>query len=155
MANSIWTIDGKATKGGSNEQLIWEDRRYFTLNHSGQQFHGEVVSENIESNSLTIKINQRVFEVKKNHELDDLIARMGMDKPKIQKLKELSAPMPGRIVSVEVNVGQSLDVGDEILSLEAMKMENVLKAEGVGTVKSILIKTDEVVEKGTVLIEFE
>ena len=78
-----------------------------------------------------------------------------MDKPKIQKLKELSAPMPGRIVSVEVNVGQSLDVGDEILSLEAMKMENVLKAEGVGTVKSILIKTDEVVEKGTVLIEFE
>ena len=78
-----------------------------------------------------------------------------MDKPKIQKLKELSAPMPGRIVSVEVNVGQNLDVGDEILSLEAMKMENVLKAEGVGTVKSILIKTDEVVEKGTVLIEFE
>ena len=67
MANSIWTIDGKATKGGSNEQLIWEDRRYFTLNHSGQQFHGEVVSENIESNSLTIKINQRVFDVKKNH----------------------------------------------------------------------------------------
>ena len=63
--------------------------------------------------------------------------------------------MPGRIVSVEVNVGQNLDVGDEILSLEAMKMENVLKAEGVGTVKSILIKTDEVVEKGTVLIEFE
>ena len=114
-----------------------------------------MVSENIESNSLTIKINQRVFEVKNNHELDDLIARMGMDKPKIQKLKELSAPMPGRIVSVEVNVGQNLDVGDEILSLEAMKMENVLKAEGVGTVKSILIKTDEVVEKGTVLIEFE
>ena len=63
--------------------------------------------------------------------------------------------MPGRIVNIAVTVGQALEVGDEILSLEAMKMENVLKAEGVGTVKAIHIATNDVVDKGSVLIEFE
>jgi biotin carboxyl carrier protein len=63
--------------------------------------------------------------------------------------------MPGRVVQVAVKVGQELNPGDEILSLEAMKMENVLKAEGIGTVKAILVKADQVVDKGTVMIEFE
>jgi biotin carboxyl carrier protein len=63
--------------------------------------------------------------------------------------------MPGRIVNIAVEVGQELNVGDDILSLEAMKMENVLKAEGIGVVKSINIKNDQVVDKGAVLIEFE
>ncbi len=155
MANPIWTIDEQDSNGGNNKQVVWDDHRFFTLTHNGQKFHGEVVSENIESNSLTVKINHRVLEVKKRHELDDLIASMGMDKPKIQQLRELVAPMPGRIVSIAVEVGQILEVGSELLSLEAMKMENVLKAEGVGVVKSILVKTDKVVEKGMVLIEFE
>jgi biotin carboxyl carrier protein len=73
----------------------------------------------------------------------------------VRKLKELQAPMPGRIVNIAVTVGQVLEVGDEILSLEAMKMENVLKAEGIGTVKAIHISTNDVVDKGSVLIEFE
>jgi biotin carboxyl carrier protein len=80
---------------------------------------------------------------------------MGLDVPKVRKLKELQAPMPGRIVQVTIAVGQELQPGDEILSLEAMKMENVLKAEGTGVVKSILISAGQVVEKGTVLVEFE
>lgn len=155
MVNPIWTIDGNGSDGGSNDMLTWEDHRFFTLTHNDKTFHGEVVKEDLENNSLTLKINHRVFVVKKNHELDGLIAEMGMDKPKIQQLKELVAPMPGRIVTIAVEVGQVLEIGDEILSLEAMKMENVLKAEGVGTVASILISTDQIVEKGSVLIEFE
>jgi len=41
------------------------------------------------------------------------------------------------------------------LTLEAMKMENVLKAEGTGKVKEIRANASDVVEKGAVLIEFE
>jgi pyruvate carboxylase subunit B len=63
--------------------------------------------------------------------------------------------MPGRVVMIHVSVGQELQVGDEILSLEAMKMENSLKAEGIGKVKAILVENGQVVEKGVVLIEFE
>ncbi|MFT5777110.1 MAG: biotin carboxyl carrier protein [Crocinitomicaceae bacterium] len=155
MANPIWTIDGQAVNGGDNGVLTWEDYRFFTLLHHGKLFHGEVMEENIESHSITLKINHRVFVVKKNHELDELIASLGLDKPKVRQLKELSSPMPGRIVNIAVEVGQELSLGEELLSLEAMKMENVLKAEGVGIVKTILVAKDDIVEKGTVLIEFE
>ena len=62
--------------------------------------------------------------------MDDLIKAMGLDKPKVKKLKELQAPMPGRIVNVAVAIGDELNVGDEILSLEAMKMEKRSKGRG-------------------------
>ena len=63
--------------------------------------------------------------------------------------------MPGRILEVKIEIGQELQVGDDILSLEAMKMENILKADGFGKVKEILIQSNQVVEKGATLIIFE
>lgn len=155
MANRTWNIDGKEAVGTDGAVLKWDDHQFFTLTYKGQKFFGELLEDKSEDNLLRIKINHRVFEVKKKGELDDLISAMGLDVPKVRKLKELQAPMPGRIVQVTVEVGMELNMGDEILSLEAMKMENVLKAEGVGRVKAILISANQVVEKGTVLIEFE
>ena len=155
MASNTWSFDGKEVIGTHGSVLKWDDHQFFTLTYKGQKFFGELLEDNSEDNSLKIKINQRVFEVKKKGELDDLISALGLDIPKVRKLKELQAPMPGRIVQVSVEVGQELNIGDEILSLEAMKMENILKAEGVGTVKAIFAKANQVVEKGFVLIEFE
>lgn len=155
MANRIWNFDGESTIGNEGAVITWDDSTFFTLKYNGESYHGEILNEGTESNVLQIKINHRVFEVRKKGELDELIAALGLDVPKVRKLKELQAPMPGRIVGVNVTIGQELNVGDEILSLEAMKMENVLKAEGIGTVKAILVKADQVVEKGAVMIEFE
>lgn len=155
MANRIWNIDGQETIGSDGAVVRWDDHKFFTIHFNGEKFNGEVLEDKTEQNMLKLKINHRVFEVSKKGELDDLIRELGMDKPKIKKLKELDAPMPGRIVNVAVSIGDSLEVGDEILSLEAMKMENVLKAEGVGVVKAINVKTDDVVDKGAILIEFE
>ena len=155
MVNRIWNIDGNETVGSDGAVLHWEDNRFFTLSFNGQTFSGEILEDKTESNFLKLKINHRVFEIRKKGPLDELISAMGLDVPKVKKLKELQAPMPGRIVNIAVEVGQSLEFGDEILSLEAMKMENVLKAEGIGIVKGINIKNDDVVEKGAVLIEFE
>ena len=155
MANRVWNIDGKEVIGTEGTAIRWDDHQFFTLTYKGQKFFGELLEDKTEENYLKIKINQRVFEVKKKGELDDLISALGLDVPKVRKLKELLAPMPGRIVQVAVHVGQELNVGDELLSLEAMKMENVLKAEGIGVVKTILVESNQVVDKGTVLIEFE
>jgi biotin carboxyl carrier protein len=155
MANRTWNFDGKDVTGTTGAVVQWEDQRFFKLIYKGQTFHGELMEDKSEDNVLNIKVNHRVFTIKKKGELDDLIAAMGLDTPKVRKLKELQAPMPGRVVQVAVKVGQELNPGDEILSLEAMKMENVLKAEGIGTVKAILVKADQVVDKGTVMIEFE
>jgi biotin carboxyl carrier protein len=155
MANRTWTIDDKEVGFSEGALVRWDDEKYFSLDFKGKTFFGEVMEDNTESNRLKVKINHRVFEVSKKGPLDDLIKSMGLDTPKIKKLKELQAPMPGRIVSVVVSIGDELNVGDEILSLEAMKMENVLKAEGIGVVKSINVGTNDIVDKGSVLIEFE
>jgi len=155
MANRIWNFDGNDVVGTDGAVLKWDNHEFFTLTYKGQKFFGEILEDKTEENALKIKINHRVFEIRKKGELDDLISAMGLDIPKVRKLKELQAPMPGRIVNVNVQIGQELNIGDEILSLEAMKMENVLKAEGIGKVKAILIEGNQVVEKGTVLIEFE
>ncbi len=156
MSSSSWSVDGKAfdvTKDGVH--LRWEDQQFFTITFKGKKFRGEVMSNRQEEGMLTLKLNHRVFDVKKTGSLDELIAQLGMDKPKVRKLKQLKAPMPGRVVSIAIQVGQEVGVGEPLLTLEAMKMENVLKAEGIGTVKSIATTADSVVDKGSVLIEFE
>ena len=155
MVNRTWNIDGKEVVGNEGSVLHWEDDTFFTISYNGKTFSGEILEENTESNLLKLKINHSVFTIRKKGELDDLIKRLGLDVQKVRALKELEAPMPGRIVNVAVKIGQQINVGDDILSLEAMKMENVLKAEGEGVVKSININTDDVVEKGEVLIEFD
>lgn len=156
MAKDTWFIDNENVEAiKSPVKINWENSKFFNFEYKGLLFHGEIMEENLEDRKLKVKLNHRVFDIKKGHPLDELIASMGLDKPKIRKMKELVAPMPGRIVNVDVEVGQSIDVGAPILSLEAMKMENVLKAEGTGIVKSILCSNEDVVDKGAVLIEFE
>lgn len=155
MVTRSWNFDGQETVSSEGAVVKWDNETFFTLTFNGKQFHGEILTEDTESNFLKLKINHRVIEVRKKGALDELISALGMDVPKVRQLKELQAPMPGRIVNIAVVVGQELNVGDEILSLEAMKMENVLKAEGIGVVKSILAEPNQIVDKGFVLIEFE
>jgi biotin carboxyl carrier protein len=155
MENRKWNFDGQEVIGSKGAQIEWDGHQFFILSFNGKKYFGEILENKSEDNHLKIKINHRVFDVRKKGPLDELIAVMGLDVPKVRKLKELEAPMPGRILNISVEVGQELAIGDEILSLEAMKMENVLKAEGIGIVKEILIEENQVVEKGTILIEFE
>jgi biotin carboxyl carrier protein len=67
----------------------------------------------------------------------------------------MQAPMPGRVTAIHVKLGQEVQPGDALLSLEAMKMENVLKAEGIGVVSTLHLQEGDVVEKGGLLISFE
>jgi len=67
----------------------------------------------------------------------------------------LKAPMPGLVLRVQVSPGQNVAAGTGVIVLEAMKMENELKAVGTGVVRSVRVSAGEAVEKGQVLIEFE
>jgi biotin carboxyl carrier protein len=67
----------------------------------------------------------------------------------------LRAPMPGMVVRVQARVGESVAAGAGLVVLEAMKMENELKAAADGKVKTVRVSPGEAVEKGQVLIEFE
>jgi pyruvate carboxylase subunit B len=65
------------------------------------------------------------------------------------------APMPGLIVRVSVNVGDKVEAGQGIVVMEAMKMENELRATGAGVVKSIEVAPGTAVEKGALLVALE
>ncbi|MEX2526062.1 MAG: acetyl-CoA carboxylase biotin carboxyl carrier protein subunit [Gemmatimonadota bacterium] len=67
----------------------------------------------------------------------------------------LRAPMPGLVVRVEVEVGQEVKPGDGVLIVEAMKMENELRASSVGRVLAIHVSPGDAVEKDLLLVEFE
>ena len=69
--------------------------------------------------------------------------------------REVRAPMPSLVVAVEVVPGQGVKPGQGLIVLEAMKMENEVKANREGTVKSIHVKPGNSVEKGELLLEFE
>jgi biotin carboxyl carrier protein len=156
MEKANWKVDGQIFETNNDGvNLRWEDHRFFTLTYKGKKFRGEVMENRQEEGMLTLKLNHRVFQVHKSGPLDALIASLGMDKPKVRKLKQLKAPMPGRLVSITIQVGQEVQPGDALLTLEAMKMENVLKAEGTGVVKRLAVNPGDVVEKGGLLIEFE
>ncbi|WP_294747758.1 biotin/lipoyl-containing protein [uncultured Prevotella sp.] len=64
----------------------------------------------------------------------------------------VKAPLPGTITEVKVQVGQQVNVGDTVLVLEAMKMQNNIEAETAGQVTSILVKQGETVMEGSVLL---
>jgi biotin carboxyl carrier protein len=69
--------------------------------------------------------------------------------------KPVRAPMPGLIVRVEVQLGDTVQPGQGVVVMEAMKMENELRAESGGVVARITAQAGTAVEKGAVLVEFE
>ena len=64
----------------------------------------------------------------------------------------VKAPLPGTIIDIKVNVGDTVKPGDVVLVLEAMKMQNNIESEFSGTVTSITVKQGETVMEGTVLM---
>jgi len=63
--------------------------------------------------------------------------------------------MPGLVIKVEVQEGDAVVGGQGLVIVEAMKMENELKAEGEGRVARVLVAPGQTVEKDQVLVEFE
>jgi len=68
---------------------------------------------------------------------------------------KISAPMPGRIVQVQVREGEDVASGAPLLVIEAMKMQNALFAPRAGRVKRILVEEGQTIERGVALLELE
>ncbi|WFR54827.1 biotin/lipoyl-binding protein [Anaerocolumna sp. AGMB13025] len=64
---------------------------------------------------------------------------------------KVNAPMPGKIIAIKANVGQTVKRGDVLLILEAMKMENEIVAPDNGTIASINVSAGDMVESSTLL----
>lgn len=64
----------------------------------------------------------------------------------------ISAPMPGKVIKVLVNVGDNVKKGQELIIVEAMKMHNPVLAVSDGIVKEVCVKAGDPIQAGTPLI---
>jgi len=94
----------------------------------------------------------RLIEMEAQSDRDRLIMSLARSGVHTHAVQEVRAPMPSRIVRIDVNVGDEVSVGQSLIVLEAMKMENTLKASQNGTVTEVAIVSSKAVEKGALLL---
>jgi biotin carboxyl carrier protein len=120
--------------------------------------------------SFVLKLNNKVFELtseKLNSDLfkvlvqgyqSEVTVRTALQEKAFKLLESsagfhhhhmnVKAPMPGLILKIKKNVGEKVELGESVIILEAMKMENDLKAPASGIIESILVTEGSAVEKG-------
>ena len=141
-------IEGNA----SGFDVVKNNDGTFHALYKGKSYHIDVLEQ--KAHSLLVKVNNKKSEVRIKNDLEDLLSKMGMDRLATQAMNEIKAPMPGLILKVLVGAGDNVAKGDNLLVVEAMKMENIIKAPGDGVVSAILTQAGDKVEKNQVLIKF-
>jgi biotin carboxyl carrier protein len=116
---------------------------------------GKVTQTSADTKKYTVQLYGEKIEVQISTPLDKVIEKMGYGKASGVQQKQLKAPMPGMVLEVIVQAGDTIKAGDKLVVLEAMKMENVLQASADGIIKKINVTKGEAVNKGEVLIEME
>lgn len=114
----------------------------------------EVVQLNKEEKTATVKVNGNLYNLTIKDQFDQLLKQLGMDNLASTKIQQVKAPMPGLVLSVLVTDGDEVKKGDNLLVLEAMKMENMIKSPTDGIIKKVSVKQGDKVEKNELLISF-
>lgn len=128
--------------------------KYHVISNN-KSFSIDLVSIDHTKKVVELKVNNSVYQVSLKDKMDELLEKLGMDKLVEAKSEDLKAPMPGLILEIAVEKGQEITKGDKLLILEAMKMENVIKAAADGIVNEIKVEVGNSVDNGQVLITFE
>ncbi|MDR3694039.1 acetyl-CoA carboxylase biotin carboxyl carrier protein subunit [Mucilaginibacter sp.] len=126
---------------------------YHILNNL-QSYNAEVISFNGVEKTAEIKVNNNIYTVTAKDQFDILLDKLGLSNLNATKVSEIKAPMPGMVLKVFVNEGMEIKKGDNLFVLEAMKMENIIKAPADVLVKTVKIKPGDKVEKGQILMLF-
>lgn len=124
----------------------------FHILYKGQKYRAHVLAADTLRKTFKLRIDGHIFEVELANEFDRLAKDMGLSAEVQIKGGDILAPMPGLILEILVEEGQTVQEGDPLLILEAMKMENILKATGEGTVKQITVTKGQTIDKHDTLI---
>ena len=119
-----------------------------------------------EGNNIELEVNGTKYEVKLKEDIKTTktptLVRSASKRP-VEPLKvnpsskktKILAPIPGTILAVDVNVGDAVKVGDRLVQLEAMKMENNITSEKAGTIAAIHVTVNQKVLQNEPMIEIE
>lgn len=119
------------------------------------RFIKEVDLLNHKGKSISLLLDGHLIVAQISTPLDRVLTKLGMDQATSETVSEVKAPMPGSILEILVSQGDTVKQDDKLLVLEAMKMENVIKAPCDAVVSEVHIKITDNVEKNQVLISFE
>ncbi|HEY9222337.1 MAG TPA: acetyl-CoA carboxylase biotin carboxyl carrier protein subunit [Lutibacter sp.] len=133
--------------------LLKRSQSKFHVIKKNKSFDVELEKADFNKREYVINVNSNSYTVKISNDIDQLIKEMGFTVGSSIKANSIKAPMPGIILSINVEENQAVKEGETLLILEAMKMENAITAPKDGTIKSIIAKSGETVEKGELLIE--
>lgn len=128
-----------------------------TKNHilyQNKSYTVEVVNIDLVEKIANIKVNGNIYSLTIKDQFDELLKQLGMDNLALNKIQQIKAPMPGLVLNVLVAEGDTVKKGDNLLVLEAMKMENMIKSPTDGVIKKVVIKQGDKVEKNALLIHF-
>jgi biotin carboxyl carrier protein len=136
----VFVVDGKKT-GRTNFSLIVDNRSF------------EIEVDNSED-EYRVLVDGRNYHI---NLLDERRVRIGGDSTgaALQGRQKVSVPMPGKIIAILVAEGDTVEKGQGLVIVEAMKMENEVHSPIAGEVKEIKVKPGDTVEGGAVLLIVE
>jgi len=135
--------------------MVQKDASNWVINNDGKEYRVEVAMLDSDNKKAVLRINGRKYAVSLEDKFDQLLKDLGLEGLAVKKVSEIKSPMPGLVLDIFVKPGDTIKKGDQVLVLEAMKMENILKSQTDAVVKSVEIEKGVAVEKGQILIKFE
>ena len=127
----------------------------FNLVTNNRSVNVKLLEEDANGKKARFEIDGEIFETEIKDGLDLVLDKMGFSTASTKQIKEVKAPMPGMVLEIAVIEGQSVNEGDKLLILGAMKMENIITIQTNAVIKRITVKAGQAVEKGQVLVELE
>jgi biotin carboxyl carrier protein len=144
-------------KSGVSVEFTADDRLELVFKKDGtaaQKTAVQLLAVDHEAKTVHVKVKGNTYVVQLKSDFDRLLEQLGMGPGSSTKLNSIKAPMPGMVLDVMVEVGQHVTKDQPLLILEAMKMENVIKAPRDGEIASIGVKKGVAIEKNTLLVAF-
>jgi biotin carboxyl carrier protein len=139
----------------------------FKFNIRGNNYNVEILS--LEDSVAEVEVNGSTYQVEIEKTVKEtktpklvrpkIIHSGGSDRAKTSKPSDskgvgfIKAPLPGTILEVRVKVGDEVKVGDTLLLMEAMKMENEIKSDKAGKIATLKVNSGDSVLEGDVLVE--
>lgn len=150
------SIDGIGEFEGQafNLDIEKKEGHFYRLAYKGKTYNVQVLPGDNEKKPK-IRVNGLSYETELIDKYDELIKSLGMESMTKVEIKELKSPMPGLVIKIDVKPGDVIAKGDPIMILEAMKMENIIKSRGEGTIAEVYVKEGIAVEKNELLVRFE
>lgn len=133
-------------------ELLSLEGNHAVVSNGNQTFEIWVVEE--QPDYQILNVDGIEIKIEKRERLADLFEKIGYQEDVKANISEIKAPMPGTIIDILVKEGQEIKENDPILILEAMKMENIIRATAPATVSEIVATSGTVVQKNDTLIKF-